>query len=799
MPHYTSEDLSTQKLCESYNKLLQLFQGSKLLDGSGSLVQFLDITASYVTHGGGGGSSLYTGSTYPITSSWALKALNAGSTIHTGSTYPITSSVSINSLTSSYVVFGSSSIKLTDTDVGVFATSSIVLFSPGIGVGILANNIVALETYNDNSSVSLYSAGSGSQIHLDNNGVSGSILVDTQRANSNIILSNKNVSSSIQLITYAANSNILLQTTAAFDSTIDISSTRVNINRAYITGSMSGFLFGSSSYAIKAIGAQTSSYLNRGAHLYLSQSYIHSATGSTQPAFEPALLWWDDNAKTYAMYTDHSGVSLQIGQEEWTRAYAGEYIPNGSSVFVTSSLNNLPIVKLALADGFFTSTKSNIIGLATETINSGSIGVVTRNGQVHDLDTSAFIPGAMVYASNTISGSWTSFAPIAPAQTVIIGYVLTSNSGSGIIQVNVNNLGDLPYAFVGVTRSPTITGTGGAAFNVSSCSVNLCTTTDGRGHIHSYLIPSKSFTVTSSFLDVQFLTINYNNGAPRYNISTNLSAIDDIQTVPVATFTMGTGGTISYTDWDEPGTLLANKLDKRIIDLYGVQKASGLGLSAVNSHINVGAGSGYVGVKHLTFTTSSTANYHQFVLLSHKASDWSGSFLNGWVNTLYDDGANLRPLGNNKYVANYVFRGIGSLNRSQVILSTQYTNYQDVVNSKLPTVPAELKDISLLVGRVITQQGKTTATLVENVIDSSTFLSTISNHNELNGLQGGDALNLNFYHLTSAEYSTLQSHTSSYAIKALTSSFATKSSTAISSSFSKNTLTASIATSTFSY
>ena len=81
MPVFPSQNLSTQKICESYPRLLQIYNGNLVLDGSGSLKQFLNVTASYALNcncaSGSGGSSLYTGSTYPITSSWALNSLTS--------------------------------------------------------------------------------------------------------------------------------------------------------------------------------------------------------------------------------------------------------------------------------------------------------------------------------------------------------------------------------------------------------------------------------------------------------------------------------------------------------------------------------------------------------------------------------------------------------------------------------------------------------------------------------------------------------------------------------------------------
>ena len=72
------------------------------------------ITASYALNANsGGGVQLYTGSTYPITASWAvsasyaLYALSGGTKLFTGSTYPITSSWGV---TASYALNSGNSI-----------------------------------------------------------------------------------------------------------------------------------------------------------------------------------------------------------------------------------------------------------------------------------------------------------------------------------------------------------------------------------------------------------------------------------------------------------------------------------------------------------------------------------------------------------------------------------------------------------------------------------------------------------------------------------------------------------------
>ena len=47
MPVFPSQNLNSQKICESYNKLLQYYDSGIVLDGTGSQVQFLNVTSSY--------------------------------------------------------------------------------------------------------------------------------------------------------------------------------------------------------------------------------------------------------------------------------------------------------------------------------------------------------------------------------------------------------------------------------------------------------------------------------------------------------------------------------------------------------------------------------------------------------------------------------------------------------------------------------------------------------------------------------------------------------------------------------
>jgi len=92
MPSYPSENLNSQKICESYNKLLQIYHTNIILDGTGSQIQFLNVTSSNSLSASYAPCScpiMHTGSTYPITASWALYTLTSSYTQVTNVSYPV--------------------------------------------------------------------------------------------------------------------------------------------------------------------------------------------------------------------------------------------------------------------------------------------------------------------------------------------------------------------------------------------------------------------------------------------------------------------------------------------------------------------------------------------------------------------------------------------------------------------------------------------------------------------------------------------------------------------------------------
>jgi hypothetical protein len=125
-------------------------------------------------------------------------------------------------------------------------------------------------------------------------------------------------------------------------------------------------------------------------------------------------------------------VTLQIGQEsvQLVRNNTGSTLLNGRAVRVTGSSGGR--ITVELADNNSVAGANGVIGVLTENVPSGENGYVTTYGLVHDLDTSAWSPGAPLYLNG--SGQLTNLRP-TNGRIVQLGFVVTQDSSQGVFYV----------------------------------------------------------------------------------------------------------------------------------------------------------------------------------------------------------------------------------------------------------------------------------------------------------------------------------------------------------------------------
>ncbi len=150
-------------------------------------------------------------------------------------------------------------------------------------------------------------------------------------------------------------------------------------------------------------------------------------------------------ADYYLLFTFTDGTTEQVGPISpivtevlfaEVRNAEAVTILKGQPVYLFAAQGNLATVKLAF--NTTDSTSSKTLGLATENIAPGAQGLVTCQGTLGGLNTSAYNEGDTLYLGAT-AGTLTSVKPQAPNHLVYVGVVERANAGAGQIYVRVQN------------------------------------------------------------------------------------------------------------------------------------------------------------------------------------------------------------------------------------------------------------------------------------------------------------------------------------------------------------------------
>jgi hypothetical protein len=153
-------------------------------------------------------------------------------------------------------------------------------------------------------------------------------------------------------------------------------------------------------------------------------------------ADQTARLRWNSVDATLNLGMQY-GVVQQIGEELYARVInnTGVTIPNGTLVgFAGVGSGDALSVTPYIADGSMPSLY--VLGVMTHDLpDSGQKGYCTVWGSVHDLNTSGYNIGDVLYASPTVAGGFTNVKPTAPNNVIPVAAVTTKSATAGILFV----------------------------------------------------------------------------------------------------------------------------------------------------------------------------------------------------------------------------------------------------------------------------------------------------------------------------------------------------------------------------
>ena len=130
------------------------------------------------------------------------------------------------------------------------------------------------------------------------------------------------------------------------------------------------------------------------------------------------------------------GSVLQVGQESMYRVEnnTGSTITNGT-VCGAVGVSPAGYVRVAPYQATTAANAKFLLGVATVDIPAGELGYVTEFGFVRDINTAAFPPGTVLYASGTTPGAFTATPPTTPIPRLIVALCAIQNATTGKVLV----------------------------------------------------------------------------------------------------------------------------------------------------------------------------------------------------------------------------------------------------------------------------------------------------------------------------------------------------------------------------
>lgn len=168
------------------------------------------------------------------------------------------------------------------------------------------------------------------------------------------------------------------------------------------------------------------------------QTVVQFTPQVTPPAYAEASFYYRDALKSFVIRNDSLNSELEVGREMWERSInkTGTASTNGKVVYVSGAVDDDPEVSLAIANSEAT---SRVIAIYTEDVAIDGIGEATTTGRVRGLDTSPWVPGTILYLSETVAGGFTSTPPSVPNIRVQVAVVYKQHATDGVIRVAIGS------------------------------------------------------------------------------------------------------------------------------------------------------------------------------------------------------------------------------------------------------------------------------------------------------------------------------------------------------------------------
>lgn len=253
-----------------------------------------------------------------------------------------------------------------------------------------------------------------------------------------------------------------------------------------------------------------------------------------------------------------------------------------------------------------------------------------------------------------------------------------------------------------------------------------------------------------------FIYVDYNSGNPIILTSTSLAIVNNRTTIALGkVFREGT--TLHLI---AAGMLITEPTKNTLsylTQVFGqVVRASGSVVSETGTrNLATTAGVNFAGLTRLTTAGQDTSGADTFEYYYYNGSAWIENSASQIDNLQYNDtSTGLVTLTANRYGVHWVYVD-GDIDGKILVVYGQgdYTLAQAVAASPPATLPDHVEQFAFIAAKIIIQKSAVAFLELLSAYDTTFTPSSVANHNELGGLQGGAADN--YFHLDATPYTNL--------------------------------------------
>lgn len=295
-----------------------------------------------------------------------------------------------------------------------------------------------------------------------------------------------------------------------------------------------------------------------------------------------------------------------------------------------------------------------------------------------------------------------------------------------------------------------VTNNGNGTVNIATGTAYLRATNDPYAQLVKYTIPAVTNLALTDNAN-NFILVDYNGGSPALTVTTNTATINT-ETNSLAIVISRVGTTLDYLSLVGQNVDANAKLRVRFLNQEGIRRANGAGLGFSARNLTLTAGVLFSGLIRINSPAFNTASPDTFTQVYNNGAVWTRTTGQTQVNnTQYNNGGVLTNLGNNDYRTDYIYLLPNNPSKLYLVLGTaSYASLTAARTAPVPSLlPSELQNLGLLVGRIIIQRLGVNITESSSAFDVVFADSSVPNHNDLAGIQGGAVGD--YQHLTTAE------------------------------------------------